>query len=214
MVPALPVHSDHTAAIDDCLPQTQCTRCGYPSCHEYAKAIATQKTSINRCPPGGDATIRKLAKLLGQSFLPLDPSCGQCELPKRAVIIEASCIGCTLCIQACPVDAIVGSSKRMHTVIADECTGCELCVEPCPVDCIQMADAPLLTAETSTIWSGYSSRRVLQARRRFNFRTDRLRQSKTPNVAQQSDKAKIRKEILESVRRTQQKRISQKLPFP
>jgi electron transport complex protein RnfB len=124
--------------VDALLPQTQCGQCGFAGCRPYAEAIAGGDADINRCPPGGEATIHALADLLGRDAKPLDPEAGE-EKPKAlAVIDEQWCIGCTLCIQACPVDAIVGASKHMHTVIADECTGCELCVEPCPVDCIAM----------------------------------------------------------------------------
>ena len=131
--------------IDAILPQTQCGQCNYPGCRPYAEAIAAGEAEINQCPPGGEAGIRALAELLGVEPLPLNPEHGQ-EQPRRvAVIDEAACIGCTLCIQACPVDAIVGASKQMHTVIEDECTGCDLCLPPCPVDCIEMViEAPSL----------------------------------------------------------------------
>jgi electron transport complex protein RnfB len=127
--------------IDALLPQTQCAQCGYPGCAPYARAIARGEADINRCPPGGDATIRALARLLGRAPRPLDPARGAHKPRAVAFIDEATCIGCTLCIQACPVDAIVGAAKLMHTVIAAECTGCELCVPPCPVDCIEMRPA-------------------------------------------------------------------------
>jgi Na+-translocating ferredoxin:NAD+ oxidoreductase subunit B len=123
--------------IDAILPQTQCGQCGYPGCKPYATAIAAGEADINKCPPGGEEGIHKLADLLGKEFKPL----GGDVVPKPksvAIIDESTCIGCTLCIQACPVDAIVGAAKQMHTVIASECTGCELCVAPCPVDCISM----------------------------------------------------------------------------
>lgn len=124
--------------VDAILPQTQCGQCGYPGCRPYAEAIANQEAEINQCPPGGDEGIRKLAELLGREYKPLDAAHGM-EKPKSlAVIDETTCIGCTLCIQACPVDAIVGAAKQMHTVVASLCTGCELCVPPCPVDCIRM----------------------------------------------------------------------------
>lgn len=126
------------AAVNAVLPQTQCAQCGYPGCRPYAQAIITQQERINRCPPGGDRTISELAELLGTPILPLDTSCGEEKPPQVAVIDEAVCIGCTLCIHACPVDAIVGAGKLMHTVISDECTGCELCLPPCPVDCIDL----------------------------------------------------------------------------
>jgi electron transport complex protein RnfB len=128
-------------AIDRVLPQTQCTKCGYPACRPYARAIAAGETAINRCPPGGDAGIRALAALTERPYASLDPACGV-EAPRRvARIDEARCIGCTLCIAACPVDAIVGARKQMHTVIEALCTGCDLCLPPCPVDCIDMVPA-------------------------------------------------------------------------
>jgi electron transport complex protein RnfB len=126
--------------IDALLPQTQCGQCGYPGCKPYATAIANEDEQINRCPPGGESTIQALADLLDKEFIPLDDDVGE-EKPKAVAIIrEDECIGCTLCIQACPVDAIVGAAKQMHTVIESECTGCELCLPPCPVDCIDMVE--------------------------------------------------------------------------
>lgn len=122
--------------IDDILPQTQCGQCGYPGCRPYAEAIANGD-DINKCPPGGEATIKKLAELMGVEAKPLNAA-QEPAVKRVAFIREDECIGCTKCIQACPVDAILGASKLMHTVIADECTGCDLCVEPCPVDCIDM----------------------------------------------------------------------------
>lgn len=122
--------------IDDILPQTQCGQCGYPGCRPYAEAIANGD-AINKCPPGGETAIKKLADLLGVEATPLDSAAGP-VIKKVAFIREDECIGCTKCIQACPVDAILGASKQMHTVITDECTGCDLCVEPCPVNCIDM----------------------------------------------------------------------------
>jgi len=125
-------------AIDMLLPQTQCRQCGYNGCRPYAEAIASGKAEINQCPPGGEEGIRALASLLNREFLPLNAAFGVTKAPAVALIDEQWCIGCTLCIQACPVDAIAGTAKLMHTVIADECTGCELCIPPCPVDCIDM----------------------------------------------------------------------------
>ncbi len=125
-------------AIDALLPQTQCGQCGYSGCRPYADAIAAGSAPINRCPPGGDEVIAELSVLLGWPALPLDTSHGITAAPAVARIGEATCIGCTLCIDACPVDAIVGARKLMHTVIAAECTGCALCLPPCPVDCIAL----------------------------------------------------------------------------
>jgi electron transport complex protein RnfB len=121
--------------IDAILPQTQCGQCGFPGCKPYATAIAKGEADINKCPPGGEEGVKKLAELLGVEIKPLDAE----PKPKSVAFIdEKTCIGCTLCIQACPVDAILGAAKQMHTIIASECTGCELCVAPCPVDCISM----------------------------------------------------------------------------
>jgi electron transport complex protein RnfB len=153
--------------IDRVLPQTQCTRCGYPACRPYAEAVAAGTAAINRCPPGGDAGIRALAALTGRAYLALDPSCGSEQPLRTAVIDEAHCIGCTLCIQACPVDAIAGGPKRMHTVIAALCTGCELCVPPCPVDCIEMVPATGANEQ-------WTRERADAARARFHARSARL----------------------------------------
>ena len=134
--------------IDAILPQTQCGQCGFPGCKPYATAIAGGEAEINQCPPGGEEGIRKLADLLGREFKPLNAENGV-EKPKSvAVIDEATCIGCTLCIQACPVDAIAGAAKQMHTVVDPLCTGCELCIAPCPVDCISME----AVSETVDTW--------------------------------------------------------------
>lgn len=127
--------------IDALLPQTQCTQCGYDGCQPYAEAIADGTAPINRCPPGGDEGIAALAALLDTATLPLDQTRGLPGPLLVARIDEAHCIGCTLCIRACPVDAIIGANKKMHTVLADWCTGCDLCVAPCPVDCIDMVPA-------------------------------------------------------------------------
>jgi Na+-translocating ferredoxin:NAD+ oxidoreductase subunit B len=131
--------SEMIARIDAVLPQTQCTRCGFAGCRPYAEALAAGTTELNRCPPGGDEVVRMLAVLTGRPILPLDPACGARGPLAVAVIDEATCIGCTLCIDACPVDAIIGAAKRMHAVMPSLCTGCELCLAPCPVDCIVMA---------------------------------------------------------------------------
>ncbi|HEY4646482.1 MAG TPA: RnfABCDGE type electron transport complex subunit B [Steroidobacteraceae bacterium] len=125
-------------AIDALLPQTQCTRCGYPGCRPYARAIAAGDADINQCPPGGNSTIRALATHLGREFAPLNPRYGTETQPLVAVIDEDRCIGCAKCLPACPVDAIVGAHRVMHTVLSADCTGCALCLSPCPVDCIDM----------------------------------------------------------------------------
>ncbi len=136
--------------IDAILPQTQCGQCGFPGCKPYAEAIAKGEADINQCPPGGDEGARKLAELMGVEFKPLNAEFGVPKPKSVAVIDEDICIGCTLCIQACPVDAILGAAKQMHTVIAKECTGCELCIAPCPVDCISMQ--PLTESVNTWKW--------------------------------------------------------------
>ena len=130
--------SDLVEQVNDQLPQTQCAQCGYPGCRPYAKAVVDGRAAINLCPPGGEETVRRLARLLGKPVLPL---AGQ-VVPAVAVIDESLCIGCVHCRNACPVDAIVGAHQLMHTVIESECTGCELCIAPCPVDCISMRPLP------------------------------------------------------------------------
>ena len=139
------------ACIDALLPQTQCTRCGYPGCKPYAAAIASGEAQINQCPPGGSETIRALAAMLGREFLPLNPANGVEAPPRVAWIDEARCIGCARCLPPCPVDAIVGAAKFMHTVLADRCTGCELCIAPCPVDCIEMHPASVPDANQAPL---------------------------------------------------------------
>jgi len=151
--------------VDALLPQTQCRQCGYPGCRPYAEAAVAGRAGINQCAPGGEETIRELAVLLDLPFTPLDPAFGVTKPPLTAVIDETTCIGCTLCIKACPVDAIVGAAKLMHTVIAAECTGCELCIPPCPVDCIALVEAVPAPSRTE---------RANRARRRYLARNARL----------------------------------------
>lgn len=158
--------------IDAILPQTQCRQCTYAGCRPYAEAIARGEADIDQCPPGGDEGVRLLASLLGVEAKPLNRAHGVPKPRSIAIIDEATCIGCTLCIKACPVDAIVGAAKMMHTVIADECTGCELCLAPCPVDCIVMQ--PIEQGITS--WRGTD--RADRARRRYDFRLQRLARDK------------------------------------
>ncbi len=170
--------------LDAALPQTQCTRCGYPDCRGYAQAIADGLAAINRCPPGGAEGIRRLAALAGRPVLPLDAGCGS-EGPRLlAVIDEAWCIGCTLCIKACPVDCIVGASKLMHTVIDDQCTGCALCLPVCPVDCIAMRPLPQATLPEATGWAAWSSDLADDARRRYAERDERRHRHQREQDAQ------------------------------
>jgi electron transport complex protein RnfB len=153
--------------IDALLPQTQCTKCGYPACRPYAEAMAKGEADINQCPPGGDAGIRKLAVLLAREYKPLNALNG-IEKPRHVALIdEARCIGCTLCIQACPVDSIIGAQKQMHTVVVELCTGCDLCIPSCPVDCIEMLPA---TGADAT----WDQRRADAARERFDLRAARM----------------------------------------
>ncbi|MGN6651354.1 electron transport complex subunit RsxB [Trinickia sp.] len=156
--------------IEDLLPQTQCTKCGYDGCRPYAQAVARGEAGYNQCPPGGAQGIARLAALLGQPVIPLNPVNGEERPRPLAVIDETLCIGCTLCMQACPVDAIVGAPKLMHTVVAELCTGCDLCVPPCPVDCIDMKP---VTGER-TGWDAWSPAQAEAARLRHDRRTARL----------------------------------------
>ena len=175
MPPSAPANAALIEQINAALPQTQCTRCGYPDCRAYAEAIACGDAPINRCPPGGAEGIVRLATLTRQPVLPLDTGCGS-EGPRlMAVIDEAWCIGCTLCLDACPVDSILGAHKRMHTVIEPLCTGCELCVPVCPVDCIRLEP---ITADR-TGWAAWSGAQADEARLRYashQSRTVRLKQ--------------------------------------
>ena len=171
--------------IDAVLPQTQCTRCGYPDCRGYAQAIADGQADIDRCPPGGAEGIVRLSAVTGRAVRPLDESRGH-EGPRLlAVIDEAWCIGCTLCIKACPVDCIVGASKQMHTVIDDECTGCELCVPACPVDCIALV--PVTAPRTG--WQAWSPEQAEASRERYAFRTARVERERIENDERLAAKA-------------------------
>jgi electron transport complex protein RnfB len=179
--------------IDALLPQTQCTRCGYTGCRPYADAIAAGAAEINQCPPGGQATIEVLAQLTGRPALPLNPLNG-IEKPRDvAFILEEHCIGCTKCLPACPVDAILGANKRMHTVIAIECTGCELCIAPCPVDCIVMvpdtassgvARGPIDAIEAVHFRMRFEAHQAREARRK-NEQADKI-EAKREDLKQQT----------------------------
>lgn len=154
----------------DALPQTQCRRCGYADCRGYAQALADGAADVDRCPPGGAEGAQRLARIAGRPSRPLDPQCGH-EAPRaRALIDESACIGCALCLAACPADAIVGANKRTHTVIADLCTGCELCLPVCPVDCISLVEA----SEGRTGWSAWSAPLAQIARDRYEAHRLRL----------------------------------------
>ncbi len=171
--------------VDALLPQTQCTRCGYPDCRAYAEAVASGAAGINQCPPGGAEGIVRLARATGRPVLPLDATHGV-EGPRLlAVIDETWCIGCTLCIKACPVDCILGASKQMHTVIEPDCTGCELCVPACPVDCIAMI--PVTPGRSG--WAAWSSDQSSRAREQYEFRRMRLQRAQSDNDERLARKA-------------------------
>ena len=175
-------------ALHAALPQTQCTRCGYPDCAAYARAMAAGDAEVNQCPPGGQAGVERLARLTGRPALPLSPEHGS-EGPRHiAVIDESWCIGCTLCIKACPTDAIIGSNKRMHTVIEPWCTGCELCIPVCPVDCIQLEN---VTGER-TGWAAWSQAEADTALRRYEARQVRLVRETREHDERQVAKAEMK----------------------
>ena len=198
--------------IDSLLPQTQCTRCGYPACLPYAEAIASGEADINQCPPGGQAGVDALAALLGRESKPLDATYGIEAPPTVARIDEDVCIGCTKCIQACPVDAIVGAAKRMHTIISAECTGCELCIPPCPVDCIAMIVTSTQPLEREKVLD-----RAVPARQRFETRNRRLARKDDERAArretsrrQDASRSKpiSRNAVLEAIARGKAKRAA------
>lgn len=176
------------ARLLDALPQTQCTRCGYPDCSGYAQAVASGAAKINQCPPGGAEGIARLALLTGQSAVGLDPSFGTESPRSMAFIDENWCIGCTLCIKACPTDAIVGTHKRMHTVIEPYCTGCELCLPVCPVDCIYLEPVD----RGLTGWAAWSSQAANTARARYAFASMRRKREEHESQLRLEEKALIK----------------------
>jgi electron transport complex protein RnfB len=178
----MPLPPDPAAAvdaIDAVLPQTQCTRCGYPDCRSYAQAIATGTADINQCPPGGSQGIERLAILTGRPARPLNPDNGAEGPMHLAVVDEHWCIGCTLCIEACPVDCIVGAARQMHTVIEAQCTGCELCVPACPVDCIALE----VRTPGRSGWAAWSPTQAEQARLRYRARSERRQRRQAKHTA-------------------------------
>ncbi len=172
----------------DALPQTQCTRCGYPDCAAYAQAMATGEAGINQCPPGGAEGIARLAAITGTPVLPLDPTFGP-EAPRSVAFIDENwCIGCTLCLDACPTDAIVGSNKRMHTVLEAHCTGCELCLPVCPVDCILLENV----SGTQTGWSAWPQTLANEARTRYDARKQRRAREDAEHAQRLQAKAEMK----------------------
>lgn len=192
--------------IDALLPQTQCQRCGYAACRPYAEAIAEGRAAINRCPPGGRAGIAKLASVTGQPQIPLDPQCGTEGPLQKAVIDATRCIGCTLCIAACPVDAIVGGFKFLHEVIDDDCTGCGLCLPPCPVDCITMA-SPAEPVQ-------WGDAQANDARLRFVARQERLTQWRSDKGHDAPNPAEKQQAILAAARARAAKKKAAANPRP
>ena len=175
------------------LPQTQCTKCGYPDCRAYAKAISAGEALHNQCPPGGQEGVDRLSKILNKDSLTLNPTNGE-ERPRPVAVIESkACIGCTLCIQACPVDAIVGASKQMHVVLKDWCTGCDLCIPPCPVDCITM----LSVTGDKTGWNAWNEEQAKIAKDRYESRQKRLEREELDNTRRLAVKAQNKAKALD-----------------
>ncbi len=197
-------------AIDEWLPQTQCTQCTYPRCHDYAVALADGEADINQCPPGGNVTVKGLAALLDKPAKPVDPKFGVHKPKQVAVIDEDICIGCVMCIKACPTDAIIGAAKVMHTVIERDCTGCELCLEPCPVDCIDMIDQ-VQTTEDDWRWPDYSPLATTRARvqteqkieREANRKFDKSSMKKLKELRKEKGSEQIKNDIAAALARVQ-----------
>jgi electron transport complex protein RnfB len=185
------------AQVHAALPQTQCTRCAYADCRAYAHAIAHDGAPINQCPPGGEEGVRRLAAITGRPALPLNPDFGQQGPRLLARIDEDWCIGCTLCLAACPVDAIIGASKRMHSVLEDECTGCELCIPVCPVDCISLHNA----SEQAEGWDAWSPAQAQRALQRYEWHQSRRAREALENQERLNAKAEEKLAHLEEVSR-------------
>ncbi len=194
------------ARIDALLPQTQCRQCGYAGCRPYAEAIAAGRAGTNQCPPGGDDAARELAQMLGVPFKPVDPRFGAIKPPALAVIDEALCIGCTLCIRACPVDAIVGAAQLMHTVVSRDCTGCELCLPPCPVDCIRMVRAPRHLDRTARIFAAE------RARQRFEGREQRLQRERRAALGAPAPDIGAKERAIQRALERARQRLAQRKP--
>jgi Na+-translocating ferredoxin:NAD+ oxidoreductase subunit B len=198
------------------LPQTQCTRCGYPCCADYANAMANGAADLNQCPPGGATTITELARVLAREPKPLNPANGVENVPMVAVIREAECIGCTKCIQACPVNAIVGRSKHMHTIIEDLCNGCELCLPPCPVDCIDIRMTSVvinenhLPARERTVTAIYAKRFAEQDARAA--RMEQLREAQRAQKRDEIAREQMQKTIAEAVARARARKAALQNP--
>jgi len=201
---------DLVERIDAELPQTQCTQCGYDGCRPYAEAVARGEADINRCPPGGDEGVAALAALLGKPVIPIAADCGEpVERPQVAFIDEDVCIGCTKCIQACPVDAIVGASQQMHTVIAGECTGCGLCIPPCPVDCIDLVPSPdptPLRRRADYFRARYEARRARLKQRRREHEPRRSEKRRKLTAAEGDARESRRAEVNAAVERARERR--------
>lgn len=189
------------ALIDAMLPQTQCTRCGHAGCAPYAQAVADGQADFNQCAPGGDAVIARLAALLGRAPKPLNPEHGPLMPRRIARVIEADCIGCTLCLQACPVDAIAGAPKLLHAVLPHLCTGCELCIPPCPVDCIEMTE-PL----EGDVWTTARADAARQRHERRNRRLEPGRQRPMPATTKAADAERRRRLISAALERARRQR--------